>query len=152
VFAPTSAAIGVSFTFFDYAGQLRLGVETSPQDAQRLLQRRHHRTPLYMPAFAAGLRAALQRKAVLEMLQSATQNDLPAAERLPELAVPTLLLWGRSERLLPPSSLAYFRKHLPKHALIEEPEGFGHCPHIDDPRRLTQRVIAFMSENCRHTR
>ena len=117
----------------------------STQDARLLMQRLYHRTPLYMPAFASGLRNSLQRRAVREMLESVTPADLPKPERLRELTMPTLLLWGQSERILPASSLSYFRQHLPAHALIEEPEGFGHCPHIDAPARLSQRVIDFIS-------
>lgn len=116
----------------------------SHADARRLLDRLYHRTPIYMPAFASGLRASMQSQAVADMLQSASDADLPPPERLRELSVPTLLLWGRSERLLPASSLAYFRRHLPEQTVIEEPEGFGHCPHIDDPARLARRVVAFM--------
>jgi pimeloyl-ACP methyl ester carboxylesterase len=116
----------------------------SVEDARRLLSRLYHRTPIYMPVFASGLRDSLQRKAVVDMLQSVTPLDLLSAERLGELTVPTLLLWGQSERLLPASSLAYFRRHLPAHVVIEEPAGFGHCPHIDDPARLAQRVVDFI--------
>jgi pimeloyl-ACP methyl ester carboxylesterase len=57
--------------------------------------------------------------------------------------MPILLLWGQSERLLPRSSLAYFRHHLPRHAVIEEPVGFGHCPHLDDAARLAERLVEF---------
>jgi pimeloyl-ACP methyl ester carboxylesterase len=64
-------------------------------------------------------------------------------ESLSALEMPILLLWGQSERLLPPSALAYFRRHLPPHAIIEEPAGFGHSPHVDDPVRLGERLLAF---------
>jgi pimeloyl-ACP methyl ester carboxylesterase len=119
-------------------------VET-PDEALRLLGRLYHRTPLYMPLFASSLRDSLQRRVVRDMLQSASQADLPTPERLRQLNVPTLLIWGRSERVLPPSSLAYFRAHLPADSLIEEVEGFGHCPHVDDPVRLAQHVLAFVA-------
>lgn len=118
----------------------------SHRDARRFLRRLYHRVPLYMPAFASAVRSSFQSKAVMEMLASASAADLPAPEQLRALNVPTLLVWGRSERLLPPSSLAYFRRHLPAHTLIEEPEGFGHCPHIDDPGRLAQRVVEFVGK------
>ncbi len=120
----------------------------STEDARRLLERLYHRMPIYMPAFAAGLKQSLQRRVVTDLLQSARQADLPGPERLRALSMPVLLLWGRSERLLPASSLDYFRKHLPVHALIEQPEGFGHCPHIDDPARLSQRVIDFVTQTA----
>ena len=112
-------------------------------EARLLLARLYHRPPWYLPALAAGVRDVLQRTAIRDVVGTATMEDLPATHDLPMLPMPILLLWGQSERLLPASSLAYFRRHLPAHAVIEEPEGFGHCPHFDDPARLALRLIAF---------
>ncbi len=135
---------GAQMTPLEWRGLLDSFRMPTNAHARRFLDRLYHRTPIYMPAFASGLRASMQSQAVADMLQSSSPADLPAPERLRELRVPTLLLWGRSERLLPASSLDYFRRHLPEHTVIEEPEGFGHCPHIDDPARLAQRIVAFM--------
>jgi pimeloyl-ACP methyl ester carboxylesterase len=115
----------------------------SAAEARRLLARLYHRTPWYLPAFASGLRDVMKRAPIRDVVGAATLDDLPAPDSLGALAMPILLLWGQSERLLPPSSLAYFRRHLPRHAIIEEPAGFGHCPHFDDPARLAARLVAF---------
>jgi pimeloyl-ACP methyl ester carboxylesterase len=116
----------------------------SARQARRLLGRLYHRTPWYMPAIALGFRDVMMRPHIRDLLETATLDDLPAPDKLAALAMPVLLVWGRSERILPPSSLAYFRRHLPPHALVEEPAGFGHCPHFDDPKRLATRVIEFV--------
>lgn len=115
----------------------------SAAEALRLLGRLYHRTPWFLPALASGVRDVMNGDAVRDLIAAATLDDLPAPHLLPALAMPILLLWGQSERLLPPSSLAYFRRHLPGHAVIEEPEGFGHCPHLEDPARLAARLVAF---------
>lgn len=115
----------------------------SASEARRLLARLYHRTPWYMPAFAPGLRDVMKRPAIRDVVGAATLDDLPAPDRLSALQMPILLVWGQSERLLPRSSLAYLRRHLPGHAVIEEPAGFGHCPHIDDPARLAARLVEF---------
>jgi len=115
----------------------------SAAEARRLLARLYHRTPWYLTALAPGVRDTMKRAAVRDVVEAATLDDLPAPDSLRTLAMPILLLWGKSERLLPASSLAYFRRHLPPHALVEEPEGFGHCPHFDDPARLGARLVAF---------
>jgi pimeloyl-ACP methyl ester carboxylesterase len=115
----------------------------SPARARRLLGLLYHRTPWYLPALAGGVQALMNRPAVRDLLATATLADLPSAESLGQLTMPVLLLWGQSERLLPASALDYFRQHLPAHAVIEQPAGFGHCPHIDDPARLAARVLAF---------
>ena len=115
----------------------------SAAEARRLLARLYHRTPWYLPAFAPGLRDVMKRPAIRDVVGAATLDDLPAPDSLGALPMPILLLWGQSERLLPKSSLAYLRRHLPGHAIIEEPAGFGHCPHVDDPARLATRLVQF---------
>jgi pimeloyl-ACP methyl ester carboxylesterase len=115
----------------------------SADGARRLLERLYHRAPWYLPALAPGLREVMQRAVVRDVMGAATPDDLPTAESLRQLSMPILLLWGQSERLLPASSLSYFRRHLPEHALIEEPAGFGHSPHFDDPARLAARLLVF---------
>jgi pimeloyl-ACP methyl ester carboxylesterase len=115
----------------------------SAGDARKLLARLYHRAPWYLAALAPGLRDVMQRAAIRDVVSGATLEDLPTPESLSALAMPILLLWGQSERLLPPSSLRYFRRHLPAHAVIEEPVGFGHSPHFDAPGRLATRLLAF---------
>jgi pimeloyl-ACP methyl ester carboxylesterase len=115
----------------------------SAADARRLLARLYHRAPWYLAALAPGLRDIMNGAAVRDVVSAATLDDLPTPGSLSALAMPLLVLWGQSERLLPPSSLAYFRRHLPPHAVIEEPESVGHSPHIDDPARLAGRLLAF---------
>jgi pimeloyl-ACP methyl ester carboxylesterase len=122
----------------------------SMDEARSLLDRLYHRVPWYVPAFTTGLRATMQRQAVRDILASATLADSPAPERLGELTMPVLLFWGRSERVMPPSALAYFRQHLPPRTLIEEPTGFGHCPHFDDPARLASRLVEFARQAALH--
>jgi pimeloyl-ACP methyl ester carboxylesterase len=115
----------------------------SKVEARRLLRRIHHRAPWYVPAFASDFLHNLQQSAVRDVLATVKPEDTFKPERLSELAMPLLLMWGQSERILPASSLAFFRKHLPAHAHIEEPYGFGHCPHLDDPHRLAARLLQF---------
>ena len=115
----------------------------SAADARRLLARLYHRAPWYLAALAPGIRDVMKGAAVRDIVGAATLDDLPMPDRLSALAMPILLLWGQSERLLPPSALAYFRRHLPPHAVVEEPAGFGHSPHLDDPARLAERLLAF---------
>jgi pimeloyl-ACP methyl ester carboxylesterase len=44
---------------------------------------------------------------------------------------------------LPAEALAYFERYLPPHAIVEQPEGLGHAPQMEDPKRLAQRLLAF---------
>ncbi len=116
---------------------------TTDREAVAFLERLYHRPPWFAPLIAGEVRAMMGRAAVHDILRSATPEHAPAPEALASIAAPVLLLWGRSERLLPPRALAYLREHLPPHALVEEPAGVGHCPHFDDPAALASRIVSF---------
>jgi pimeloyl-ACP methyl ester carboxylesterase len=115
-------------------------------DAQRLIDRVYHRPPWFLALFAHEFPEAFRRPAVRDLLDSATNDHAPTPDDLASLQMPVLLLWGRSERLLPASALEYFRTHLPAHAVIEEPEGFGHSPHLDEPARVAERILRFVRD------
>jgi pimeloyl-ACP methyl ester carboxylesterase len=112
-------------------------------EALAFLRRVYHRTPLLARLIAHEVPASIGRPAVRSLLATATNDHAAPPEGLASLAMPVLLVWGRSERLLPPTHLAYFSRHLPKHAVVERPEGFGHCPHVDAPAAMAARIVAF---------
>lgn len=115
----------------------------SRTEARAFLQRLYHRPPWFSELLLHELPSSVARPAVRELLESTTNDDAPDPEALKSLKMPILLVWGRSERLLPETHLDYFSRHLPEHAVIERPEGFGHCPHFDAPRVLAQRIVTF---------
>lgn len=115
----------------------------STAEARAFLARVYHRPPWFLGLFAHEFPELLRRPAVRQILASATPEHSPTPDELAALAMPVLLLWGRSERLLPASALAWFRAHLPPQTVIEEPEGFGHAPQLEEPERVAARLVAF---------
>lgn len=97
-------------------------------------------------ALAWGLRRQLRRPEVEAVLRIAAAEHLLTPDELSRLEMPTLLYWGKDERILPARSLEFFRAHLPPHAVVEEPEGFGHSPFLDDPDVFARRLLAFGDE------
>ena len=102
-----------------------------PHDARRLLARLYHRPPWFVPLLGREFLQSLARPGVRDILASAKVDDAVTPEELVRLTMLVFVIWGRSEHLLPASHLAYFRANLPAHAVITEPYGFGHCPHLD---------------------
>jgi pimeloyl-ACP methyl ester carboxylesterase len=80
---------------------------------------------------------------VQDLFAGASNELAPTPEQLAALPMPVLLVWGRSERLLPDSHLDYYAKNLPTRTVVERPEGFGHCPHVDAPARVADRIVSF---------
>ncbi|TAK22231.1 MAG: alpha/beta fold hydrolase [Myxococcaceae bacterium] len=119
---------------------------TTTAEARRFLERVYHRPPWFLALFAHEFPDVLKKPAVRQILASVTPEHSPTPDELALLSMPILLLWGRSERLLPASALAWFRQHLPPQTVIEEPAGFGHAPQLEQPERLAARVVAFARE------
>jgi pimeloyl-ACP methyl ester carboxylesterase len=115
----------------------------SRADARAFVARLYHRVPRLGGLLALELPALMRRPAVRELLDSASNDPLPTAEQLAALRTPILLLWGKSERILPATLLDYYRRHLPAHAVIEEPEDFAHCPQFEAPGPLARRISEF---------
>lgn len=91
---------------------------------------------------AWGVQARMGRPEIQALLGDARRIAL-TAEELSALEMPTLLLWGRREGLLPPSHLQFFCDHLPAHAAVERPVGWGHAPFLEQPDAVARRVCRF---------
>ena len=115
----------------------------SRSEARAFVRRLYHRPPWWSPLIAPDVQALFSRPAIRDLLSAARPEHAFTPEELGALQTPTLLLWGRSDRVLPRELLEFFRKHLPGHAQIEEPDDFGHCPHLDRPQQLAARIAAF---------
>jgi pimeloyl-ACP methyl ester carboxylesterase len=122
---------------------------TGALEARRFLGRIYDRPPWFLALVAHEFPDLLKRRAVRDILEHSTQEHSAHPDDLAALRMPVLLLWGRSERLLPAEALAYFREHLPKSAVIEQPDGFAHSPQLEHPKRVADRIVAFARDAMR---
>lgn len=116
----------------------------SHDHALRFVDRLLTKPTLLRQAYALGVRNSFGRPEMRTLLASMQREDLLQPEQLGALQVPTLLLWGRKDRILPPSSLDFFKRHLPSHVRIEEPESFGHSPFLEQPEELSRHIETFV--------
>jgi len=85
-----------------------------------------------------------RRRAVLALYRSADFDKLaPYEPRLPELAAPTLLLWGANDRFAPVSGAHRFARMLPDHRLVVL-EDAGHFVFEEQPERTAAEVGNFL--------
>jgi pimeloyl-ACP methyl ester carboxylesterase len=72
-------------------------------------------------------------------------QTLPDARPVLEgLALPTLLAWGRDEKLIPVSAGEWLRDHVPGAELVLF-ERSGHCPMLEEPERFNDLVTGFVA-------
>lgn len=110
--------------------------------ARALAHKLFHRPPLPLLFFADELRKMVSTETVRRIVAEVTTADLATPEQLAGLTMPTLLVWGQSEKLLPYEGLDFFKAHLP-HAEVHEVKGFGHMPQVERPAVLVDRICKF---------
>jgi pimeloyl-ACP methyl ester carboxylesterase len=71
----------------------------------------------------------------------------PGAERIRELTLPTLILWGGQDRLIPPADGERFARDIAGSELVVF-DDLGHVPHEEDPVRTLAAVQAFLQRTA----
>ncbi|MBK8255856.1 MAG: alpha/beta hydrolase [Polyangiaceae bacterium] len=112
-------------------------------EARAFMRRIYHRPPWYAPLVAPELRQMFARKAVRDVLTGAHATRLFAPEDIRHLPMPIHLLWGKQDKLMPRENFLFYKDSLPSHAVIEEPDNVGHCPHFDDPQGYLDGIVRF---------
>ena len=67
----------------------------------------------------------------------------PEAARIAELRLPTLILWGGRDRLIPPADAERFHRDIAGSTVALFP-ALGHVPHEEDPSGTAAAVSAFL--------
>jgi len=85
-----------------------------------------------------------QRKGAraLVKLGRSAKNDHLGAE-IPNIRVPTLLVWGRQDSVTPPEVAEEFRSLIPG-SRLEWIDACGHAPQIERPEEVARHLSAFM--------
>lgn len=73
------------------------------------------------------------------------------SKRIPEVGAPTLVVWGRQDEILEPSTAHKFVESLPN-ARLEWVEECGHVAHLEQPERLYELVAEFVGEGASSVR
>ena len=66
-------------------------------------------------------------------------------KRLPTIIVPTLLIWGEQDRLMPRSYAERFAKAITGPTTIKAIAGAGHLAELDQPQATAKAILEFLS-------
>jgi pimeloyl-ACP methyl ester carboxylesterase len=72
----------------------------------------------------------------------AVLDTRPVVARIPRVTAPTLVVWGRDDRLYPVAHAARLVRELP-HARLEIMDA-GHAPHEEQPAAFTKLLVEFL--------
>jgi pimeloyl-ACP methyl ester carboxylesterase len=99
-----------------------------------------HGTLLSTPAYRAAYLSALRSISGTRRLR----DGVVVERRLSELAMPTLLIWGRHDHIFPASQAEAARGKIPG-ARLEIFEASGHTPQMEEPDRFNRVVLDFLA-------
>jgi pimeloyl-ACP methyl ester carboxylesterase len=81
------------------------------------------------------------RQALLDRFKQRRSGSL--AQRIPELKLPTLIMWGGRDRLIPLANAYRFRREITGSTLVIF-DDLGHAPEEEDPARTVVAVKQFL--------
>src|SRR5215217_2723555 len=113
-------------------------------------------TPRIHGQYLAPFRDSDARLRVLWALAKALTTSGPSLSRLWEAranlsGLPTLIVWGLADKVLPSRLLARLRQALP-HAEVHALEGVGHWPQEEAPEQVAKLVDGFLPRQTGHAR
>lgn len=126
-----------------------LAIDT-PARARDFLGRVYHRRPWYTRSLARDLVQRFASPAVIDLRNTSSTAHQLTPEEAGRLRMPTLVIWGASDRVVPRRQLEWFRQHLPPTARFEETPKWGHSPYLEAPGPVCRRLIAFAEEVASH--
>jgi 2-hydroxy-6-oxonona-2,4-dienedioate hydrolase len=74
----------------------------------------------------------------------ALKNTPPITNRLSKITIPTLLIWGKHDTMIPTKYANDFVSSI-KNCRLEIMENCGHTPHIEEPFNFSQKVLNFLN-------
>ncbi|HEV2014166.1 MAG TPA: alpha/beta hydrolase [Candidatus Dormibacteraeota bacterium] len=101
----------------------------------------NHGTLLASPEYRAAYLSALRSISGMRQLR----DGVAVENRLPELRMPTLLIWGRHDHIFPASHAEAARNRIPN-GRVEIFDDSGHTPQMEEPDRFNRLVLDFLRE------
>jgi pimeloyl-ACP methyl ester carboxylesterase len=92
---------------------------------------------LIAPELAYEVASGAGKPGFLDALNAIVNYDF--RDRLPEISVPTLIVWGRNDRIVPVAGAYEYEELIPnaRRVIFEET---GHVPMLERPARFNQLV------------
>ena len=121
-----------------------------PQSVEQILtddRIADHGILLSTPAYRAAYLSALRSLAGSRRLRDGVRVE----DRLGELVVPTLLVWGRHDHIFPPAHAEAARRRIPRAELAIFEES-GHTPQTEQPDAFNRLVLEFLGRQTSGTR
>jgi pimeloyl-ACP methyl ester carboxylesterase len=107
-----------------------------------------HVTPSLIELYRTPLRTAGWDEAIIGALRESRQNSV--VDRLPNVRQPTLAIWGKHDRVVPPQLAQRLAMSMPQ-CQIQFIEKAGHLPHEERPDATAEAIGSFLKSEALRT-
>lgn len=101
-------------------------------------------TPWPRAIMAWGTHRKFSALPVQSLLSSSVPGDQITASQLRSITAPTLLFWPQGDKVFPAGCKEFFATHL-RDVEVQEPEGLGHSPYLEDAPFVCDSMLRWMS-------
>ncbi|HET9412239.1 MAG TPA: alpha/beta hydrolase [Candidatus Saccharimonadales bacterium] len=84
----------------------------------------------------------ITQPAIMDLIYATSTDDGISAQQLKAIKAPVFMICGRSDRIITHNACRFFKDNL-ANATIIRPNAVGHCPHIERPKFLANKVVEF---------
>lgn len=123
---------------------------TERGDGMRFLRTLYHRPPWWSWWLSRLVQKSLSAPHAQEIINQLKPGDGLDSQEISDLTMPTLLIWGGRERVLPPSSLPYLVRHAPSQLTLKQPPHLSHSPQRECPEELAQLILTWIDDLLAH--
>ncbi|TVR53254.1 MAG: alpha/beta hydrolase [Gemmatimonadales bacterium] len=109
-----------------------------------IVERKETVTPEQVDGYRAPLLERARRRAILRAARQIQPEEADEiATRYPEITLPTLILWGAGDPVVPPAFAPRLEEAMPRARRVILP-GVGHLPAEEAPQASLDAVLAFL--------
>jgi abhydrolase domain-containing protein 6 len=106
------------------------------------VDRLYNKPPLHRRLMEAEIKLRYANQNVRSIFDHFDPDHLLTPEEIQAIQVPTLMIWGKQDRILE-EHVEFYREHKPAHFRLEEPAHFTHCPYMEMPEELAIQIRNF---------
>lgn len=110
------------------------------------VNRLYNTPPVYRKLMEEEIRLRFASEGMRRIFEHFDPLNLLTPADIQSIQVPTLLIWGKQDRILE-EHVEFYRTHKPSHFKLEEPAHFTHCPYMEMPEELAIRIRDFARQN-----
>ena len=123
--------------------RLRQIFATATQERpSEFVDRLYNKPPMHRRLMEAEIQLRYANENVRRIFDHFDPDHLLTPAEIQSIHVPTLMIWGKQDRILE-EHVEFYREHKPDHFRLEEPDHFTHCPYMEMSEELAIQIRNF---------